>query len=277
MNRSLLLTASLNCLILFFCVQCSTPGKDTHTHSRFNFDTDSDSARHYFIEGWKKIMDEGRWTASEAAFRKAITYDPEFVLGKTLVGKISRNLEERQLIYKDLTEKEQALSPAGKLLFEVHGMSVEFMNYRESGTSIPPSRRTLRDSISFFNRKEFVHQYPDEAYEKAEYIEVIHHKYGAQSALDSIQSLASEAQLKLPFYIGYQAMLHGELGNHNEALNQTVRLEEVLDEKAPAIYYTRAVVLWHMDSLASAKVMAQQAYQLDTNHLLAKGMVEALQ
>ena len=244
--------------------------------SLFHFDTDSDSARYYFTCGWKKIMDEGRWTDSEIAFRKAVTFDPDFVLGKILVGRISRDLEEREMILKEVETNQKQLSKEGNLLYEMHRMSVEFMNYRATGIEIPAAERTLRDSISFHHRRKFIDLYPNEPYEKAEYIEVIHHKLGAQSALDTLQSIATQHQLELPFYISYQAMLLSELGYYNEAFLYLDRLDSILDDNAPARYYTRGIVMMNMDSIASANVMVQQAYQLDTNHLLAKGLLERL-
>ena len=42
--------------------------------SGYDYGTESDSARYYFFKGWSEIMDYGRWTESEIAFRKAVEF-----------------------------------------------------------------------------------------------------------------------------------------------------------------------------------------------------------
>ena len=43
-----------------------------------------------------------RWTASEIAFRKALELDPDWILAKSLVGRITRNPQEREAILKEI-------------------------------------------------------------------------------------------------------------------------------------------------------------------------------
>ena len=73
----------------------------------FKYGTENDSARFYYLKGFHEILDNGRWTASEKSYRKALEFDSSYVLGKVLVGRITRNLEEReQLLQELLKEKE---------------------------------------------------------------------------------------------------------------------------------------------------------------------------
>ena len=54
----------------------------------------------------------------EEAYRKALTFDPDFVLGKGIVGKITTNLQERQSILKQLQAKKEHVSDDERLLLD---------------------------------------------------------------------------------------------------------------------------------------------------------------
>ena len=65
-----------------------------------------------------------------------------------------------------------------------------------------------------------MHTYPEESYIKAEYIEVLHAAYGAQVAIDSLQKLATQKEIKeVAFFKSYLASLEAELGNYDAALS----------------------------------------------------------
>lgn len=87
----------LSCLIFALCCSCST----SPSTIEYDYGTKIDSARYYFLKGWEEILDNGRWTESEIAFRKATELDPDWLLGKSMIGRITRNLEERQQLYAE--------------------------------------------------------------------------------------------------------------------------------------------------------------------------------
>ena len=91
-------------LLCFGFMSCSDI-KEKPISTLPDYGTDSDSARFYFLKGWQEILDYGRWTESEAAFRKAVEFDPDWLLGKSLVGRITRNLEERENLLAELEAK----------------------------------------------------------------------------------------------------------------------------------------------------------------------------
>jgi len=84
-------------LLVFATLSC---GK-TNTHIEADYGTKIDSTRYYFLKGWEEILDNGRWTESEITFRKATELDPDWLLGKSMIGRITRNLEERQQLYAE--------------------------------------------------------------------------------------------------------------------------------------------------------------------------------
>lgn len=221
-------------------------------------------------------MDEGRWTESEIAFRKAAGIDDEFALGKVLVGRISKDIEEREKIIKEIESMVIPQDEAVELLMEIYMNSVAFLNYREQGVEITREMRANKDSIAEINYRRFLDIHPEAIYEKAEYVEILHHKYGAQMAVDTLKQIIDDKDRPIPFFVSYEAILEAELGNFGRSGKLINQLDTLLDENAPARYFTRASVYEVMDSMAYALAMAEHAYQLDSNHLLAKAMIERL-
>ena len=252
--------------IIILLVSCN---KSLET-KRFNFGTENDSALYYYNKGWEYIMDYGEWTKSEEAYRKALTFDSNFLLGKGIVGKITTILEERKSILKELEEKKDQVSEDERLLLDDLLSILELMNARDQGIKLSPKFYT-----NFYNSAEkgmrtFIHKYPHESYIKAEYIEVLHANHGAQTALDSIHALTTPEQKTVPFYISYAATLETELENFENALAKAKQLEKVINnDKSPAIYYTYAQIYLAMDSLELAKSNIEKTIKLDAKHQLA--------
>jgi tetratricopeptide (TPR) repeat protein len=251
---------------IVFTFSCQKP----NISERFNFGTENDSALYYYNKGWAYILDSGEWTKSEEAYRKAMTFDPNFVLGKGIVGKITTNLEERQSILKELEAKKVQVSEDEHLLLGDLLSILELMNARDQGIKLSPEFYTNFYSSAEKGMRTFIHKYPHEIYIKAEYIEVLHANHGAQKALDSIDVLTTPEQKTVPFYISYAATLETELGNFGKALSKAAQLKKVIgNDKAPAIYYTNAQIYLAMDSLDLAKSNIEKAIQLDAKHQLA--------
>lgn len=263
-------------LLLFIALFLSACSENTPTIS-FDYGTQKDSARYYFHQGWEEILDKGRWTASEAAFRKAADLDPTWPLGKSMVGRITRDLEERQQILKELeTLKEQA-SEDERLLLDVNLLSLEASNKRDQQLKTNQESRERRKQLAETNFGQFARKYPEDNYFKAEYIEFLHLNHGAQAALDSLKALASPEQQQLGFYLSYRAALELELGN----IEQAKELAAILEEKYPdSIYATplmlRAQIYMYQDSLKKAKVLVDRVVARDTNHIIAIGMQSSL-
>jgi tetratricopeptide (TPR) repeat protein len=241
-----------------------------NTSNRYNYGTKNDSALHYYNKGWEYILDYGEWTKSEEAYRIALTFDPDFVLGKGIVGKITTNLQERQSILKELEAKKEHVSDDERLLLDDLLLVLELMNARDQSIKLAPEFYENFYESAEKSMRTFIHRYPHESYIKAEYIEVLHANHGAQTALDSIDALATPEQKKLPFYLSYATFLESELGNYNDALDKANELKRVINnDYAPAVPYTFAQIYLDMDSLDLAKTNIEKAILLDSKHQLA--------
>lgn len=259
------------CLIaLGICISCNSKKAQV----AFDYGTKNDSALFYFHKGWEHIMDKGEWTLSEEAFRKAVDHDPDFLIGKSLVGRISDNLEERLEIKEVLASKKETLTAGERLLLDVYALNIEIMNARsQSPENISAIVKDFR-ALSETNYRTFVHTYPEESYIKAEYIEVLHARYGAQQALDSLQVLTSQKERDgRPFFKSYSASLESELGNYKQALlyaNQVVAMSKNAPIAGPQVVF--ADIYFKMDSLQLAKKYIDKAVALDPKHIIAKGL-----
>ena len=243
----------------------------------YDYDTASDSARHYFHLGWQEIMDNGRWTESEAAFRKASNFDPDWLLGKSLVGRITRNTQERERILAELESLKHKAHPDESVLLDCNLMAIQAYNNRDRDIidkEFNKSRMILgEDHYGRFQRK-----YPMDNYHKAEYIEFIHHNRGPQTALDSMYALALPNQLELGFYQRYAALLHLELGQMDEA----IRLSKALNDNPayasmPSSLILQANILMRQDSTSKALRLTKQVIDMDSNHLGAIGLKRSIE
>ena len=256
--------------IAFFLIILNTSCKKENASHRFNFGTENDSALHYYNKGWEYIMDTGEWTKSEASYRKAMTFDSEFVLGEGIVGKITTNLEERLDIYYKLESKKENVTIDERLLLDDLLLVLQLFNARDQGIKLDSDFYKDFYASSEKGMRAFIHKYPHESYIKAEYIEVLHANHGAQAALDSIEVLATPQQKMLPFYLSYAAFLESELGNYEHAFEKANQLKKVINnDQAPAVHYTYAQLYLDMDSLNMAKTNIEKTIALDPKHQLA--------
>ena len=243
----------------------------------FDYGTQNDSARYHFIKGWEEILDNGRWTESEIAFRKASELDPEWLLGKSMVARITRNLEERQEILTYLQARKDQIGADQRMLLDVNIQSHIAANNRDLGIANSADFNQARRELAETNFGAFARKYPEDDYFKAEYIEFLHHNHGAQVALDSIEHLATPRQKMLGFYIGYAAALELELGNIDKAQVLSNKLEITLtDPSYLSPLMTKAQIFQAQDSLQNALALVNKVVAADPNHLIAVSMQSRL-
>ncbi|MEP1097668.1 MAG: hypothetical protein ABJG78_21295 [Cyclobacteriaceae bacterium] len=258
---------------IFLLVTSIISCKQSASHQSFNYGTENDSALYYFNKGWEQILDLGQWSLSEQSFRKAVAFDDNFMIGKSLVGRISGDLAERQDLFEEIWLGRDQVSDDERLLLNIFISNINIMNLRGTSSSVSTEVREKHTSLAERNFRNFIHKYPGESYMKAEYIETLHALYGAEQALDSLTKLASPEQATLPFYITYSAILQTELGDFRDALANAEKVKTVFnDANIPQQYVLLSEIYYAMDSLETAKVNIDRAVELDPKHLIAQGM-----
>ncbi|WP_276494321.1 hypothetical protein [Maribacter zhoushanensis] len=260
--------------ILVFILFSSCHQKQSKSSSKpagYSYGAKNDSAVFYFNKGWEYILDYGQWTLSEKAFRKAITFDSTFVVGKAIVGKSTQNGTERIQILKDLNNSNIPVSEDDQLILEVTRITIELFNARDQ--NIPLPKEFIPDFLATAekNYRTFVHKYPNESYIKGEYIEVLNAIYGAKPALDSLHKLTTEKQKKIPFFVSYAATLMSEIGDFEAALSTAHDFnEQINDPKIPQPYVLYGSIYLKMDSLEKANRYIDKALKLDPKHIFAQ-------
>lgn len=231
----------------------------------------SDSARYYYYEGWRQVMDEGNYTASEKAYRKMMDHDPNFLVGLSLLGRITRDLSERTKIEKTLEQRKQEISGDERLLLDNYIELVRLTNLRETN---PKKASVLVDNIFSSGEKKLakiIHTYPDETYYKAEYIEVIHRNHGPQAALDSLDLLAANDEQQLPFLLGYAVQLYAELSEFEIAIGKANQLEALFEGKvSPKPHAVSADLYFKMGELDEAESAVDKALEIDPGNIDAQ-------
>ena len=281
MNVNIIYSINLSAFVLLLFIllpisACDSIDSSNHSNT-FDYGTKSDSARFYYLNGFHEILDNGRWTESEKSFRKALEFDPDYILGKSLVGRITRELEEREILLQELRMVKDKASNDEKLLLDVYLLSIESYNNRDKGIIATSEFNAKRRQISESNFRKFVHKYPEDNYVKAEYIEVLHLIHGPKAALDSLRSLATEKQMKSGFYISSSASLELELGNIQKTIALSKDLEELmLDSTYTSYMKLKAEIYLAQDSLNKAKEYIDQVVKIDPNHIIAIGMQNAI-
>lgn len=235
----------------------------------------------YYNTGWIQIMDEGRYGAAEISYRKTLDYDADFLVGKSVLARLTLDLDERLKLYEEIKDKEEQITGDERLILDVYTAFVKYTNLRDLGDSKTKNALQQALQLAETNLKTIVHKYPEEAYLKAEYIEILHSLYGPKRALDSLHILASNTQKDNPFLLGFTASIQAELQEYNSAINTAKRLQNIInDSTQPKSYAVLADINYQMGNFEIAKINADKATALDPRNLdasrLKKKIDEAL-
>lgn len=77
-------------------------------------------------------MDVGNYTACEVAYRKMMSFDKGFLVGLSLLGRITGDLKERQEIEQTLEKRKVELTGDERLLLDNYIELVKLTNLRET-------------------------------------------------------------------------------------------------------------------------------------------------
>ncbi len=230
--------------------------------------TVSDSALFYYNQGWEQVLDYGHFTNSEKAYRAMYRHDPEFLIGASLLARITPDPKERQQILNDLDQKSNSVSGDEKSVLDLFLNLTRLYIYRETkqteklATHGPATIKEGQQTLGFIASK-----YPDNIYFKSEYIEFLHANEGPQIALDSLTKLFSNPP---PFMFGYSAQLKSELKQFDEALDIADQLKKRMKgKKAPYVHMVYAKAYQEKGDSIKALAHVNKALEIDPGHILA--------
>jgi tetratricopeptide (TPR) repeat protein len=240
--------------------------------------TASDSALYYYSQGWNEVMNRGDYTASENAYRKMMYHDPNFLVGLSLLGRITRDLQEREEIENKLEQEKHLLAGDEAKLLETYFLLVKFTNLREKSPDAAREFMTDLFELAEQNSRHITHKYPDELFYKSEYIEILHRNYGAALALDSLQFLANKKQKQSAFLLGFAAHMEAELGLFNSALKKAKAIERKFkDGTCAKPYVVYADIYLMMGNKEQAGTYLEKALALDTENIDAQRLGQRIE
>lgn len=255
-------------VVLFYAISCKQSSNTETIHTQPFFNAISDSTLHYYELGWRQIMDEGHYGPAEASYRRALQFDPHFLMGKSVLARLTLDLEERLKLFNELQEQKETITGDERLILDVYIGLTYFTNVREQ---TPELARPVIDSVlklAEHNLRVIVHKYPDEIYLKSEYLEILHSLYGPKQVIDSLQTLLTEDQKDNWFLKGYLAGMYAELEQYEKALGVAQELEQAIQNTTiPKAYAVYADVYFKKQDYKTAKKYADQAVKLDPRNL----------
>ena len=260
-------------IVCVFFLSCST----TTTKKFVKYTTTVDSTLFYYKKGWQEIMDFGDYTAAEISYRKALDHDPHFLVGQSVLARLTLDLDERLALYQTIEEKKHRIKGDERLILDVYHALTRYTNLRDQNSS--ETKNALQEALNLaeYNFRKITHKYPDEIYLKSEYMEILHSQYGAKQSLDSLHKLVTNTQQNNPFLLGYKAILIAETNNYKEALEYAEQLAEQMKNlqvaKPDAIL---ADIYFKMEDYSNAKVYADKAFAIDPRNLDASRLKEKI-
>lgn len=234
------------------------------------YSTASDSTRYYYRLGWQQILDEGFYGPAESSYRKALSFDTSFLLGQSVLARLTLDTVERQSLFDNLKEGRALVQGAEGQLLDVFTALTDYTILRARDPEAAKNKRAGVLLLAEEKLREIRRENPNITYIESEYIEFLHANHGAELALDSLVIFRAESERDNPFLAGYQATLLAELGRFDEALAIARDLAiyyQLLNVPKPDVVF--AHLYMGMDSLAKAKSHIDQAVALDDRNLEA--------
>ena len=107
----------------------------------YDFGASSETALQHYRRGWIEILENGRWAEAERQYRLAVADDPDFLIAKSVLGRITSSKGERAQLYRDVESHSDLGDDAGQLLLRTYQRTLELFELRESGNPIPEGYR----------------------------------------------------------------------------------------------------------------------------------------
>jgi len=246
-------------------------------HDGFPFaHVDVEAVAHY-RQGWVEILSYGRWSEAERHYREAIAQDPDFLLGMSVLARITADVDERNTLYERVNARLEEAGEYERLLLTTYQQTLELFALRETGAAIPDNYRRSMAARAVDDYGRFLGSYPGEWSVMIEYVEWVHALEGPEAALQEIERLRSTMGQGLDFSY-FPAYFHAELGQLTIARKRASEFAARIDDPgSPQPHYLNAFLHYQAGDLTQAQQAIERALALDSRHLLAQrlqGLIE---
>jgi len=244
---------------------------------KVTYSTESDSSLYYYKKGWQEIMDYGQYAKAEKTYRKALSFDPDFLIAQSVLARLTLDFQERLDLYKILEYEKNRIEGDERLILDVYIALTHYTNLRDQNSEQTDAALEKAFKLAENNLRIVVRKYPEEIYLKSEYIEFIHAGNGPQHALDTLEYLVLPHQENNPFILGYKAKLLAELERYEEAIAVGNQLKKLLQgQSIPKPDVVLADIYLMKGDLSKAKKYATKAVQLDSRNLDASRLLKKI-
>ena len=259
---------------IYFCLLFFLPS--VFFGQRLALSTESDSAMYYYDLAWDCVLNKGDYTGSEEAFRKMAEFDPDFLVGQSLLGRISTEPVEQRRIYDEIEKERLGLPSDEDKLLDVFQALLMIRILRNEAPDQAPAQVKLaldkgKENLGYLGKK-----YADEVWYQAEFIESVNYIDGAQAALDSLETLDQETLI--PFLMGYKASLLMKRGEKEAAMILSDQLFLIYpDGNIPKPFMVKADLYEQMGEMELAKSFLEKALSLDPGNIDGQRMKKRLE
>lgn len=260
--------------LIYFLILLGLPS--TLCGQRLSLSTESDSALFYYDLAWDCVLNKGDYTGSELAFRKMAAFDPDFLVGQSLLGRISTEPVEQRRIYDEIENERLGLPSDEDKLLDVFQALLMIRILRNEAPDKAPTQvkhalEMGKENLGYLGKK-----YTDEVWYQAEFIESVNYIDGPQAALDSLETLDQEPLI--PFLIGYKASLLIKRGDKEAAMRLSDQLFLIYpDGNIPKPFMVKADVYEQMGEKELAKSFLEKALSLDPGNIDGQRMKKRLE
>jgi tetratricopeptide (TPR) repeat protein len=242
-------------------------GASERENGHYAYGGASSEALEVYRRGWVEILEYGRWAEAERLYRQALALDPAFTIAKSVLARITADVEERQALYREVESELDRVDADGLLILEVYQRTLELFAFRERGEPVPAGFRDAmaRQAVSSYAR--FIAKYPAEWSVVIEFIEWVHALKGPEAALSEVARIGAGEQ----GFSYFPAYFEAELGRFDRARALAEEFAAGFgDPLVPQPHYLNAYISYELGQFEVANQHVARALELAPRHLIAQ-------
>jgi tetratricopeptide (TPR) repeat protein len=244
---------------------------DHNNEGYYTYANVNEAALAAYRHGWVEILDYGRWEEAERFYRQALELDPDFIVARSVLARITIDADERRDLYRDVQNNLVRVDGQGRLILDVYQQTLELFIAREQGQALAPGFSDDMAALAVSNYRRFIDRYPREWSVVIEYVEWVHALRGPGAALEEIRRLGVTDTAIAHSFSYFPAYFYAELGQYDKALELAGLFEARFDDpQVPQPHYLNAYIAYEMGRFTAAKAHIDRALELAPGHLIAQ-------
>ena len=96
-------------------------------------------------------MDYGEYGAAEISYRKSLDHDPDFLIGKSVLARLTLDLSERLTLYQTIEEQKYTVQGDERLILDVYHALTRYTNLRDQKSA--ETKSALQEALNLAEYK----------------------------------------------------------------------------------------------------------------------------